>query len=340
MSMDWGHNCMKKISILIITVLFVINIVQASIIWNKNNKIQDLTHTEQQELEIFQLTREFAQDLQNYEKDTENGTYYYQAIAKLSWMLTYMQYKVKYENQKDALFQYNNAMNNLFGFMITEQGKKQVLSHSYKILSLLDEIVMSHFESDIKDRNNSISKLEKYLQENLSISIEETNDNSNNLEETVKILPDSSINPKEILPDYKGLDELPQNYTIEAAKNDGCVVFEYSHLTYGGNQWEDFVESTKNGKTDTIRIVHYLPEAPDLFIEDLLFDGSNYYVVQKDRPIEKYKYLNYYQSLISEEYILTDIKDISREELQKAMSSALAHEQVKQKTIFSRGRKY
>jgi len=144
---------------------------QSIVIIKKNNKIEELHYTDQQVLDIFQTTNEFVQDLYKYETDQKLGTYYYQAVAKLSWILTYMQYNIRYKNDSDPMYQFNLALNNLYGFVINEQGKALVVSKSSEIRSYLDEIVSAHRESRLNDRDQAILELKQYLLQNLSINI-------------------------------------------------------------------------------------------------------------------------------------------------------------------------
>ena len=41
------------------------------------------------------------------------------------------------------------------------------------------------------------------------------------------------------------LNQLPKNYDLNDAKNDNCVIFENSDITYGQTVWDDFISATK-----------------------------------------------------------------------------------------------
>ena len=70
---------------------------------------------------------------------------------------------------------------------------------------------------------------------------------------------------------YRSLSELPQDYSLEQAINDGCVVITYNKI-YGKDKLDKFIENTginsKNRKEDKIRIVQFTVEG-DLIIKDL-----------------------------------------------------------------------
>lgn len=150
---------------------------------------------------------ELEYDLTNYEYDTSVGNYYYQAIAKISWILTYMQYNIKYNDKDDPLFTLNLALYNLFGHMILDQGKTSVLNHIYEIRSTLNEITSANRERRYADRDAAIQKFYGFLRDNLSIDEEDKNQDDNKikvpLEEVPKIIiPESNeerfiIDPKE-----------------------------------------------------------------------------------------------------------------------------------------------
>jgi len=160
---------MKRIISIIIISSLVINIILFITILNNNNKIKSLQYTDQQILDVFQVTSELEQNLYKYELDTSIGTYYYQVIAKTSWLLAYIEYNIQYESSDDPIFELNLALNNLFGLMITEQGKVEVMSHSSEIRALLHEIGSAHRESRVSDRNQSILEFKEYLTHNVVI---------------------------------------------------------------------------------------------------------------------------------------------------------------------------
>lgn len=70
---------------------------------------------------------------------------------------------------------------------------------------------------------------------------------------------------------YRALSELPQDYSLEQAIDDGCVVITYNKI-YGKDKLNKFIENTEKNsqerKEDKIRIVQFTVEG-DLIIKDL-----------------------------------------------------------------------
>ena len=91
------------------------------------------------------------------------------------------------------------------------------------------------------------------------------------------------------------LEELPADYSLEQAREDGCVVHEDGDIASGQEAWEDFLKASSAGKAAAVRLANYYtlddpsrydPEYyesikddyPLLYISDLSFDGKTYTV--------------------------------------------------------------
>lgn len=102
-------------------------------------------------------------------------------------------------------------------------------------------------------------------QEN-SKNLSKENDSQNRNEEI-----STNNEPKVDSYGYRALSELPQDYSLEQAINDGCVVITYNKI-YGKDKLDKFIENTKinsqERKEDKIRIVQFTVEG-DLIIKDL-----------------------------------------------------------------------
>jgi len=102
-------------------------------------------------------------------------------------------------------------------------------------------------------------------QEN-SKNLSEKNDSQNRNEEI-----STNNEPKVDSYGYRALSELPQDYSLEQAIDDGCVVITYNKI-YGKEKLDKFIENTKinsqERKEDKIRIVQFTVEG-DLIIKDL-----------------------------------------------------------------------
>ena len=95
------------------------------------------------------------------------------------------------------------------------------------------------------------------------------------------------------------LQELPENYTLEEAKNDGCVVYEELDITSGQKAWDDFLNLVENKKSCAIRLYFYDTLNPDIYTEE------HYQELIKDYPkIEVYD-LSYHRK----KFTLTKIVD-------------------------------
>lgn len=111
------------------------------------------------------------------------------------------------------------------------------------------------------------------------------------------------------------LEELPKDYTLEQAKEDGCVVYEDGDITSGQAAWDAFAETVSTGTAASVRLgVYYTlgdpsrydPEYyesikddyPVLYIEDLTYDGTAYTIrwFEKGGEIVKtYRHLMRYE---------------------------------------------
>ena len=102
-------------------------------------------------------------------------------------------------------------------------------------------------------------------QEN-SKNLSKENDSQNRNEEI-----STNNEPKVDSYGYRALSELPQDYSLEQAIDDGCVVITYNKI-YGKEKLDKFIENTKinsqERKEDKIRIVQFTVEG-DLIIKDL-----------------------------------------------------------------------
>jgi len=93
------------------------------------------------------------------------------------------------------------------------------------------------------------------------------------------------------LPDYVDIAALPEDYSLEDAKNDGCVVFEDHLLTSGEEEWAEFLRVTKKKWPADIRIAKYYSNPPQLFLTDVSYDGKMFTPTQPGLEPRSYKYL-------------------------------------------------
>lgn len=74
------------------------------------------------------------------------------------------------------------------------------------------------------------------------------------------------------------LEKLPEDYTLEAAKTDGCIVYEDLDITAGQEQWDAFCENVAKGKASPIRLYFYDT------LDPALYKDEHYAELAKDYP--------------------------------------------------------
>ena len=148
------------------------------------------------------------------------------------------------------------------------------------------------------------------------------------------------------------LQETTQEYTLEQAKSEKCLVHENGAVTYGKEYWSQFVTDTKKGEPKEIKLVSYYTledkvqydaefyesikdEYPQLFVNDLKFNGTEYiYYDNSDGQVrvKKYKYLMKFEGKEDEvnhdlydsyiRYVLTNDNTLTLEAIVKSWLSS------------------
>lgn len=147
------------------------------------------------------------------------------------------------------------------------------------------------------------------------------------------------------------LEELPDNYSVEQAKKDGCVTHENGDITQGKEIFEAFLNTTESGKTDEVRLAFYYtiddssrydPEYyesvkddyPCLYIQDLSYDGEHYTICwyeNDEEIIKNYSYIMKYEGQAESpdalyhsyiRYVLTNDDRVTWQELMYGMISS------------------
>ena len=111
--------------------------------------------------------------------------------------------------------------------------------------------------------------------------------------------------------DYMPYADIPDNYSLDDAKNDNCVVYENGSITSGQSFWDSFVGQTEKNTPSFVRLAFYYTigdpdrydpayyeeikdDYPVLYIQDLKFDGSSYnlsWSEGEEKYSRTYKYL-------------------------------------------------
>ncbi|MBQ7309701.1 MAG: hypothetical protein IJW87_05930 [Clostridia bacterium] len=74
------------------------------------------------------------------------------------------------------------------------------------------------------------------------------------------------------------LKDLPEDYTLDAARADGCVIHEDLDITGGTDAWNDFLASAEAKKSAAVRLYFYDTLDPSLYTEE------HYQELSKDYP--------------------------------------------------------
>lgn len=164
--------------------------------------------------------------------------------------------------------------------------------------------------------------------------------------------------------DIPPMKEIPENYSLEQAKADGCVVHENGDVTSGKDIFKIFYERTLSGNKANVRLAfyytlddpsHYDPDYyesikddyPVLYIQDLSFDGKKYTLRQYEdgkEITESYDYLMKYDEPAtspyavydsSEEYILTNDNTVTRQDLWNGLISSFGDDYIEHKVVCS-----
>lgn len=182
-------------------------------------------------------------------------------------------------------------------------------------------------------------------------------------------VPSQALNPGAALPEgveYPAgvlpYEKLPDDYTLEQAKADGCVTFEDIDITSGQEVWDAFVASSKEGRPSFVRLAYYYTlgdpsgydpsyyeeiknDYPMLFIQDLTYDGEQYrlYSVEKGKErIQEYKFLLRYLDVANPEatytecdtYVLINEDTYSWEELRFSRYSSSWEDHIDYRPVY------
>lgn len=139
------------------------------------------------------------------------------------------------------------------------------------------------------------------------------------------------------LPSYTKLSEIPDDYTLDDAKADGCVVFEDLKILSGEENWKEFLRLAKGGQSAKIRFVKLFSiDDSNLSIIDLSYDGTIYTLQEKDEETKQYKFLKHYTSDDNslDYYILVNDEKVTFDELEKSLVSSKSDAYIDQYRIY------
>lgn len=157
------------------------------------------------------------------------------------------------------------------------------------------------------------------------------------------LLSSCGVNP-EPLP----FEELPEDYSLERAKDDGCLVTEDGAVTSGQEAWEEFLNAAEAGKAASVRLCSYYtlddpsrydPDYyesvkdgyPMMFLKDLSYDGERFTTLSYEegqRHEETYSFLRRREQTAPSsgvkiiQYIITDDAESSLEKIGSQLYSS------------------
>lgn len=160
------------------------------------------------------------------------------------------------------------------------------------------------------------------------------------------------------------LEELIDDYTIEQAKEDGCVIYENGDITCGQEVWDAFVEtvSAKNEESSVRLGFYYTLDDPSrydpdyyesikddyplLFIQDLNYDSTAYtlrWFEDGEEIIRTYQYLMKYEGDAERpngrydsyvRYVLTNDNSVTWEDILRGTYSSQFGDFIDHHTVY------
>jgi hypothetical protein len=78
---------------------------------------------------------------------------------------------------------------------------------------------------------------------------------------------------------YSGFSDLPLNYSIEDAKEDGCFVVQNLRVVANKDVWDTFVKTSLHKENTQIRMALFYTESADSpYFLDLYYENGYYYL--------------------------------------------------------------
>lgn len=167
-------------------------------------------------------------------------------------------------------------------------------------------------------------------------------------------------NDTQIIP----LENLPKDYSLTDAKNDGCVVFENGDITFGRDIWNGFVADTRSNGFCSVRYCNYYTiedpsrysteyyeevkdDYPKMYVHDLTYDGETYtarWFEDGTETVREYKYLMKYEDTpesstatysLCTRYVLTNDNSVTWKEIFYGMLSSNHGAYIDHLTVYS-----
>ena len=173
-------------------------------------------------------------------------------------------------------------------------------------------------------------------------------------------------NTSDFINDYIPYAEIPEDYSLENAKNDNLVVFEDGDITSGQEAWDKFMEIIEQGKSYAVRLAFYHTldgqgitpaheqyeelknDYPHLSIQDLVFNRRIYtlYYVEDGKEYRfNYKYLKRFVETSPKEtipyreiirYVLVNDKEVTWKQIGSGMLSSRFGAWIDHQTVYKK----
>lgn len=160
------------------------------------------------------------------------------------------------------------------------------------------------------------------------------------------------------------LKSLPEDYTLEDARIDGCVCFDNGDITEGQKIWDEFVNATNKQEDATVRLAFYYSldeeqcdseyyesvkdEYPVLYIQELTYKDNSYTIrwFEEGEEIKKtYKYLMKYEGEPESEtalyesylrYVLTNDNTVTWEQIWRGLASSKLGDAIDHQVVYQK----
>lgn len=307
--------------------------------------------------------------LTNLNKTEDTGVY---ACGKLLGQLGALSYIPEDGRYYDGIFLSKDMLRviNFEGEVLYESGEYAVSRYTYdELLSRLEEDFMFWKEDDVLSGYEGYESIEVYSYfedgfSDVAFSIYRFDGKPLWFAEGEFLRIYKMVYMGEQYRSAAPLYRLPGDYSLEDAKEDGCVVFENGDLTSGEAVWNSFLKMTGSGKPVRIRLAYYYAiedpsryepehyeeikdEYPALYIKDLIYDGEGYTVEGYEdgkRILRRYSHLMKYEgkprskwASFSEyvRYVLTNDKTVTWEDIEDGMFSSMMGDWIDHYLIYS-----
>lgn len=124
------------------------------------------------------------------------------------------------------------------------------------------------------------------------------------------------------------INQIPDNYSLEDAEREICLIIEDYDVIYGDVLWNDFLKGVENKNTSSIRIVIHNTDQENIYVQDLTYDNGVYtYAISEDHDSypKEYEYLVRLEAdhfIADTVYVLTHDNSITMKDILNSILSS------------------